>query len=139
MNLEAIYAHLPETTCPPDCGVCCEHAQPFVSRRERKAIQHYCAAHQIPFVKFVIDFHRPRPCPYLKDHRCLIHEARPFFCRVVGSVQGRECSKCTCEKLLPFDRANDLFLLLFEAKGERKRTAEHFTWLEHEVGRKIYA
>lgn len=139
MNLQAIYAHLPETICPPDCGICCEHAQPFASRGELEAIRKYCAKNGIPFHNFAENFHYIEACPYLNDHLCVIHEVRPFFCRVVGSVERRECSKCSCEKVLPFDKAQDLFVLLFHKKSENRRTATHFARLEQEQGGKIYA
>lgn len=99
-KLDDLYAKLPSVMCKGLCHESCS-AIP-IAPAEREAI----AKHTGRRVKVLTDVaingpvkhHILRPkdpadliCPYLKQKRCSIHQARPLACRMFGTVASMPC------------------------------------------------
>lgn len=98
--LEQVYSLVPELECK---GKCQESCGPIdLSDKEREIIKEFCIKNNIPYhhidkitpLKLYQDMHKTDEelmCPYLKDGKCSIYEARPLICRLWGNIDSMPC------------------------------------------------
>lgn len=87
-KLNAVYAQIPASTCPPECGKCCGILWPSIA--ELRNIYEWCIEHHYGYKDFTMVV--GESCPYLAvDKRCEIYPVRPFLCRILGVSTDLPC------------------------------------------------
>ena len=91
-DLENIYNKIPDFECK-HCHSCCGPIIWF--KTEEILMEKYMEEHEIENVKWTTkEFQENKmKCPFLKNDRCEIYQARPIVCRLQGNVPDLPC-KC---------------------------------------------
>ncbi len=87
MDLEDIYALLPDFQCLPGCTECCRSiGAPSRTELEEKRIRAYIKKQGIRPGR-----RRDNSCPYVSEGGCAIYPVRPFICRLYGTSPNYLC------------------------------------------------
>ncbi len=126
-KLEAIYKHIPKSTCPPNYGECCGIV--FPSRAELRNIKDWCQLHGREYKQFALT--AGEDCPYLgTDKSCNIYEVRPFICRALGVSASLPCPKCRPSRIMNFAVYRYLYARVYLVGREKPRTMKHIRKLK---------
>jgi uncharacterized protein len=88
MEIDDLYALLPEFQCTPGCTECCRcSAPPTRAPVEDERIASYLREHGMdpPQTHGI-------PCPHLAAWGCTIHPVRPLICRLYGTAPNYRCT-----------------------------------------------
>ncbi len=108
MNLEDLYALIPEVGCPEGCIACCVNfGVPSRTKEEDRRIRAYLKAEGRKLGKA-----RGTRCPYVTSKGCSIYPVRPFICRLYGAGPSYRCRLGVQPlQLLHHDQEEELFYL----------------------------
>ena len=124
MTLAEVYAQIPASTCPPECGRCCGIL--FPSTAELRNVANWCAKHRIEYKDFTMLV--GDECPYLlPDKGCQIYPVRPFLCRIMGTGEDLPCpiNLNKPERLLNHAQSNAMYKAIYLRGKEKSRTEKH--------------
>jgi len=124
MKLAEIYAQIPASTCPPNCGEYCGILWP--SMAEIRNIQAWCDGKHIEFKDF--NMFVGLECPYLdNEKRCTIYPVRPFLCRIAGVSSDLPCplGKNVPKRILNHAQSDYLYTQIYLRGKEKPRTEKH--------------
>lgn len=111
MELEDLYALIPDMICDPGCTLCCrDFGVPSRTALEQKRLVDYAQAHGI-----VKGPTYGNTCPYVTERGCAVHPARPLICRLYGVSPNYPCVlgiKPVCP--LHEDEETEIFRLYYE-------------------------
>ena len=87
MDIEDLYALIPEFMCTPGCRECCENfGVPSRTRVEDERIKAFLNKHALPTGQA-----QGNTCPYLTERGCSIYPVRPLICRLYGNAPNYRC------------------------------------------------
>lgn len=87
MDIEDLYALIPNFICQPDCTECCRNfGVPSRTLIEDQRLREYLQVHGMELKPA-----RGTSCPYVSDHGCTIYPVRPLTCRLYGSSPSYSC------------------------------------------------
>ncbi len=121
MNLDAIYAAVPDLVCGRACGSVCTTGPIPIGVIEWEGIRDWLGVSpphgdQSTWV-----------CPFYADGACTIHPVRPLICRLWGAVEDMRCPHgCTPERFLTRGEAEDLLRAVYALGGK-----SYWVWGKH--------
>lgn len=87
MEIEDLYALIPEFLCHPGCTECCRNfGVPSRTQIEDQRIREYLRAQGRELKQA-----QGTSCPYVSDQGCTIYPVRPLTCRLYGSSPNYSC------------------------------------------------
>jgi hypothetical protein len=106
MDIEDIYALIPQMECKPGCRECCiNFGVPSRTRVEDERIRAFLREHGMEMKQA-----RGTTCPYVSARGCAIYAVRPFTCRLYGTSPNYVCKLGARPlELLHPDEEADLF------------------------------
>lgn len=130
-KLAQIYAQIPASTCPPNCGKCCGILHP--SMAEIRNVQEWLHQHHREYIDFTMLV--GDNCPYLSAAKeCTIYPVRPFLCRIMGSCVDIPCPLHANKPdgILNHLQGNWCYKQIYLKGKEKSRTEKHRKVL-HEI------
>ncbi len=89
MEIQDLYALIPEMQCIPNCTICCrEFGIPSRTPLEEARIREYLDREKIKF-----SYASGTTCPYVTERGCSIYPVRPLICRLYGASKNYPCVK----------------------------------------------
>lgn len=117
MDLDDLYALIPDFICQPGCTECCKEC-PGPSRLpiEEDRIRRYVTENKI-----ILPRDSGSVCPYVVSNGCAIHPVRPFICRLYGTSPNYPCRLGVKPvRVLHEDEEADLFRAYYEFMGRQR-------------------
>lgn len=108
MDIEDIYALLPNFQCIQGCTECCRNfGVPSRTRVEDERIRQYLQARGLGLQQA-----KETTCPYVSDSGCSIYPVRPLTCRLYGTSPNYLCKAGAMPvQLLHADEEAEIFHL----------------------------
>lgn len=89
LDIEDLYAMLPEVPCIPGCTECCrEFGVPCRTPVEDRRFRRFLEENRIPLGEA-----SGTCCPYVTETGCSVYPVRPFTCRLYGSSVNYRCKQ----------------------------------------------
>jgi Fe-S-cluster containining protein len=111
MDIEDLYAMIPQMECPAGCTECCSNfGVPSRTRVEDERFKAYLKSRGREITQA-----EGTTCPYVSEKGCTVYPVRPFTCRLYGTSPGYRC-KMGVSPLQPLneDEEADLYNLYRE-------------------------
>ena len=108
MELDDLYAMIPEVGCPEGCVACCVNfGVPSRTEEEDRRIKAYLESQGR-----TIGTAQGTRCPYVTANGCSIYPVRPFICRLYGASPNYRCRLGVQPiQMLHTDQEEELFYL----------------------------
>jgi len=106
MDIEDVYALIPEMQCRPGCKKCCiEFGVPSRTKAEDERIKAFLDEKGLK-----LKLAKNTTCPYVSDRGCEIYPVRPLTCRLFGTSPNYRCMEGAGPlRLLHPDEEEELF------------------------------
>lgn len=89
MDIDDLYALIPDVPCPSGCIACCaDFGVPSRTAVEDERLRAFLKASGRDITPAV-----GTRCPYVSENGCTVHPVRPFTCRMYGAAPNSRCFK----------------------------------------------
>jgi len=88
LELEDLYALIPQLQCNPGCTRCCvEFGVPSMVPAEAERLDRFLQMHGIEK-----RYAKGTTCPYVDEQGCIVYPVRPLICRLYGNSPNYLCT-----------------------------------------------